>query len=113
MPTKIICSRPYGCEAAGQCLSSDPDNDCGVDLADADEAPSPVEVSASDIERARKDATTFGIGFTVDGWHVPPSRVSVFRGAHYPHVTTSELWNSLEAVLREKGASDAWLEYVM
>ena len=28
-------------------------------------------------------------------------------------MTTAELWNALEAVLREKGATDAWIEYAL
>lgn len=28
-------------------------------------------------------------------------------------ITTSELWDSLEAVLRSKGSSDAWIEYAL
>jgi len=28
-------------------------------------------------------------------------------------MTTAELWNALEAVLRDKGATDAWIEYAL
>jgi hypothetical protein len=67
------------------------------------------------LERAKaeKDSQLYGTGFLVSGFRVEPARVEVIRKAHWPQVTTSELYNDLAQVLRDKGASDAWVAYVM
>ena len=63
--------------------------------------------------KAEKDSQAFGMGFLVDGLHVALSRVTMIRKAHWPHVTTTELYNDLAQVLLDKGASDEWVAFVM
>ena len=63
--------------------------------------------------KAEKDSQLYVTGFLVDDVHVPTSRVTVIRRAYWPHVTTTELYNDLAQVLRDKGASDDWIAYVM
>ena len=63
--------------------------------------------------QAEKDSQLLGTGFLVDGQHVSPSRVTMIRKAYWPHVTTTELHDDLARVLRDKGASDEWVAFVM
>ncbi len=112
--SQIVCSLGMGCEEAGMCYAAanNQPEQCGVNIVDADQAPSPID-GHSERERAKKDADTLGIGFLIDGQRIDPNRVVMLRGMHYPQVTTSELWNALEGVLRDKGATDAWIEYAL
>ncbi len=71
------------------------------------------EQRAKEHARAAKDSELIGVGYLVDGRHVAPQRVSVVRQAHWPHVTTAELYGALRGVLAAKGAADAWIEYAI
>ena len=67
----------------------------------------------SERAKAEHDSQLLGTGFLVDGMRVAPSRVGVIRKAYWPHVTSTELNRDLEAALRAKGASDAWIAYAL
>lgn len=68
-----------------------------------------------DREQAERDAKLYGAGFLVDGFRIEPERVTVIKRNDLPHdnMSTTELWKRIEAVLRDKGASDDWLNYAM
>lgn len=68
---------------------------------------------ATERAKAEHDSQLFGTGFLVDGVRVAPDRVTMIRKAYWPHVTSTELHNDLARVLRDKGASDEWVAYVM
>lgn len=112
---RIICNLGVGCEEAGVCYASaygEPDN-CGLNIVDADTAKQCQLADYEQCQLADKDAQQLGTGFLVDGVRVAPSRVAMIRKAHWPHVTTAELWNALVGVLLDKGASDEWIAYAM
>lgn len=67
----------------------------------------------SERERANKDSETSGLGFLVNGVRVDPKTVVIVRSAFWPDMTTTELYRDLERVLRDKKASDAWIEYAL
>lgn len=111
---RIVCTLGVGCEESGVCYASahgDPDK-CGINVVDVDTAKEAV-VDYEQCQLANKDAEQLGTGYLVDGKRVMPSRVTMIRKVHWPHVTTAELWSSLEQVLRDKGASDEWIAYAM
>lgn len=71
-------------------------------------------VSADETERARKDASVLGIGFVHRGVRLDPADVVVHRRFNLPDgMTSGELWNMLEQVLIDKGASPDWIAYAL
>ena len=97
------CTLGVGCDETGVCYAG-----AHGDLSQCGRIDYPAERA-----KAEKDSQAFGMGFLVDGLHVALSRVTMIRKAHWPHVTTTELYNDLAQVLLDKGASEEWTSYVM
>lgn len=101
--TQKTCTLGVGCD------------DYGICYADAHGEPSQCGRinHAEERAKAEKDSHLLGTGFLIDGVHVSPSRVTMLRKAYWPHVTTTELYDDLAQVLRDKGASDEWIAYAL